>query len=32
VTATIAFEPNGEMKNPAITLYRYVDGKKDPLN
>jgi hypothetical protein len=21
VTSTIAFEPNGEMKNPAITLY-----------
>ena len=32
VTANIAFEPNGEMKNPAITLYNYVDGKKTPLN
>ncbi|CAN7359157.1 branched-chain amino acid ABC transporter substrate-binding protein [Acidovorax sp. LjRoot118] len=32
VTSTIAFEPNGEMKNPAITLYNYKDGKKTPLN
>lgn len=32
VTATIAFESNGEMKNPAITLYNYIDGKKTPLN
>lgn len=32
VTASIAFEPNGEMKNPAITLYNYKDGKKTPLN
>ena len=32
VTANIAFEPNGEMKNPAITLYVYKDGKKSPLN
>ena len=32
VTSTIAFEPNGEMKNPAITLYVYKDGKKSPLN
>jgi len=32
VTANIAFEPNGEMKNPAITLYAYPDGKKTPLN
>ena len=32
VTATIAFEPNGELKNPAITLYVYKDGKKTPLN
>jgi len=31
VTSTIAFEPNGEMKNPAITLYVYKDGKKMPL-
>lgn len=32
VTANIAFEPNGELKNPAITLYVYKDGKKTPLN
>ncbi|XDF37571.1 branched-chain amino acid ABC transporter substrate-binding protein [Paracidovorax avenae] len=32
VTAQIAFEPNGELKNPAITLYTYKDGKKMPLN
>jgi len=32
VTANIAFEPNGEMKNPAISLYVYRDGKKVPLN
>lgn len=32
VTANIAFESNGEMKNPAITLYVYKDGKKSPLN
>ena len=32
VTATIAFEPNGELKNPAISLYYYKDGKKTPLN
>ena len=32
VTTTIGFEPNGELKNPAITLYVYKDGKKSPLN
>ncbi len=32
ITTTIAFEPNGELKNPAITLYVYKDGKKTPLN
>ncbi|GAB2578305.1 branched-chain amino acid ABC transporter substrate-binding protein [Ramlibacter solisilvae] len=32
VTAQIAFEPNGELKNPAMTLYVYKDGKKVPLN
>ncbi len=31
VTATIAFEPNGEIKNPAFTLYTYKDGKKVAL-
>ncbi len=32
VTANIAFEPNGELKNPAITLSVYKDGKKVALN
>jgi len=32
VTATIAFEPNGEIKNPAMTLYTYKDGKKTAIN
>lgn len=32
VTTTIAFESNGELKNPAITLYAYKDGKKSALN
>lgn len=32
VTAKIAFEDNGELKNPAMTLYVYKDGKKVPLN
>ncbi len=32
ITANIAFEPNGELKNPAMTLYVYKDGKKSPLN
>lgn len=32
VTTTIGFEPNGELKNPAITLYVYKDGKKFALN
>ena len=32
VTTTIAFEPNGELKNASITLYNYKDGKKVPLN
>lgn len=31
VTANIVFEPNGELKNAATTLYHYVDGKKTPL-
>jgi hypothetical protein len=30
VTSTIAFEANGEIKNPASTLYVYKDGKKTP--
>ena len=32
ITTTISFEPNGELKNPAITLYVYKDGKKSALN
>lgn len=31
VTTTIEFLPNGELKNPAITLYNYKDGKKVAL-
>lgn len=31
VTAVIQFEPNGELKNAATTLYKYVDGKKTPI-
>ncbi len=32
VTAVIEFEPNGELKNPAITLSVFKDGKKTSLN
>jgi len=32
VTASIAFEPTGEMKNPSMTLSTYKDGKKVALN
>jgi branched-chain amino acid transport system substrate-binding protein len=32
VTAKVQFEPNGELKNPAMTLYAYKDGKKVALN
>jgi branched-chain amino acid transport system substrate-binding protein len=32
VTANIAFEKDGELKNPAMSLYMYKDGKKVPLN
>lgn len=32
VTSNIAFEPNGEMKNPSMTLSTYKDGKKVALN
>jgi branched-chain amino acid transport system substrate-binding protein len=31
VTANIAFEANGEMKNAATTLYTYKEGKKTPM-
>ncbi len=32
VTGTIQFEPNGELKNPSMTLSVYKDGKKTALN
>ena len=32
VTAKVQFESNGELKNPAMTLYTYKDGKKAALN
>jgi branched-chain amino acid transport system substrate-binding protein len=32
VTTNVQFEANGELKNPAMTLYVYKDGKKIPLN
>ncbi len=32
VTANIAFESNGEMKNPSMTLSSYKGGKKNALN
>jgi branched-chain amino acid transport system substrate-binding protein len=32
VTTKIGFEADGELKNPAMTLYVYKDGKKIPLN
>jgi branched-chain amino acid transport system substrate-binding protein len=32
ITTTVQFEPNGELKNPATTLYTYKDGKKIVLN
>ena len=32
VTTKIGFEADGELKNPAMTLYMYKDGKKVPLN
>jgi branched-chain amino acid transport system substrate-binding protein len=31
VTATIQFEPNGELKNAAVTLSTYKDGKKSSM-
>jgi branched-chain amino acid transport system substrate-binding protein len=31
VTAKIQFEPNGELKNAATTLYTYKGGKKNPI-
>ena len=32
VTSVIQFESDGELKNPAMTLYVYKDGKPVPLN
>lgn len=32
VTAQVAFEPQGDLKNPAMTLYVYKDGKKVAAN
>ena len=32
VTAKVSFEPNGELRNPALTLYAYKGGQKVPLN
>ncbi len=32
VTANISFDKDGELKNPAMSLYMYKDGKKVPLN
>ena len=31
VTGRLAFDAHGEMKNPAITYSRFVDGRKTPL-
>jgi len=32
VTTKVMFEPNGELKNPAMTLYVYKEGKRIPIN
>ncbi len=32
VTTTVEFEPDGELKNPAMTFYAYKDGKQIALN
>ena len=32
VTTKVGFEADGELKNPAMSLYEYKDGKKIPLN
>ncbi len=32
VTGRLAFDAQGEMKNPALTFSRFVNGKKTPLN
>lgn len=32
ITTKVQFESNGELKNPAITLYQYQNNKKEALN
>jgi branched-chain amino acid transport system substrate-binding protein len=32
ITTNVQFEPNGELKNPAMTIYTYKGGKKTALN
>lgn len=32
ITTHVMFESNGELKNPAITLYQYQNNKKEALN
>ena len=32
ITGKLAFDANGELKTPAMTYSRYVDGKKQPMN
>jgi branched-chain amino acid transport system substrate-binding protein len=32
ITTNVQFEANGELKNPAMTLYTFKDGKKVALN
>lgn len=32
VTGRVQFESNGELKNAAVTLFTYKDGKKVALN
>ncbi|WP_394757183.1 branched-chain amino acid ABC transporter substrate-binding protein [Rhodoferax sp.] len=32
ITTNVQFEPNGELKNPAMTIYTYKGGKKAALN
>jgi len=32
VTAKIAFEQDGELKNPSVTIFVYKDRKKVPVN
>lgn len=32
VTTKVAFQSDGELKNPSITIYQYKGGKKAPVN